>query len=156
MVRAWTVTVSRVGPARGILAFTLATFTRSRRHVFVVLTYIGIGVALAAVSVVAATVRRTLVLDQPAPYLLALPLVMMFFTAIGLRVAFGIPVDIDANWIFRQCDTGVRHAANGARRALLTVAVYPIAAAAMATAWGLGWDAGVALRVGMFGVGGGA
>jgi len=156
IVRMWAVAASRVAPTRSILAFTLATFTRSRRHVFVVLTYIGVGVALAGVSVVAATVKRSLVLDQPAAYLLALPLVLMFFTALGLRVAFGIPVDIDANWIFRQCDTGVRHAANGARRALLTVAVYPIAATAMATAWGLGWDASVALRVGMFDVVAGA
>jgi hypothetical protein len=121
-----------------------------------VLTYIGVGVALAAVSVVAATVKRSLVLDQPAAYLLALPLVLMFFTALGLRVAFGIPVDIEANWIFRQCDTGVRYAASGARSALLTVAVYPLAAAAMATAWVLGWDATVALTVGMFDVVAGA
>ena len=156
IIRIWTVTLSRVAPTRGVLAFTLATFTRSRRHVFVVLTYIGVGVSLAAVGVVAATVRRTLVLDQPAAYLLALPLVLMFFAALGLRVAFGIPVDIDANWIFRQCDAHVRHAASGARGALLAVAVYPIAAAATATAWLLGWGAGVAVTVGTFEVVAGA
>jgi len=150
ILRLATVTLSHVAPSRGILAFTLATFTRSRRHVFVVLTYIGIGVALAAVSVVAATVRRTIVLDVPAAYLLALPLVLMFFTAVGLRVAFGIPVEIDANWVFLLCSTRVRHAASGTRGALLALAVYPIAATVTAVAWLLGWGAGVAATVGLF------
>ena len=152
LVRSLTLLVSTVAPTRGIIAFTLATFTRSRRHIFVVLTYIGIGVALAAVSVIAATVRRTLVLDAPAAYLLALPLVLMFFLAIGLRVAFGIPVEIDANWVFRSCNTGVRHAANGTRGALLVLAVYPVAIVASAVAWLLGWGVGVAATVGLFDV----
>jgi hypothetical protein len=150
VVRAWSLLVSRIAPARGILAFTLATLTRSRRHVFVVLTYIGVGVAIAAVSVIAATVRRTLVLDEPAAYLLALPLVLMFFTAVGLRVAFGIPLEIDANWIFLVCGARVRHAASGARAALRALAVYPIALAAAVFAWLFEWSAAVAATVGLF------
>jgi hypothetical protein len=143
---------ARTPAVRAIVAFALGSFTRSRRHIFVLVTYLGIAVALGAVSVVAATVRRTLVLDEPAAYLVALPLVIMFFAVLGVRTAFGIPVDIDASWPFKVCGTRVRDAAAGARGALLALVVYPVAALHAVVALLLGWEGDVAARLALFDV----
>jgi hypothetical protein len=130
--------------------FALASFVRSRRHVLVVVTQLGIGLAIAAVSVIAAAVRGHLELHEPIGSLLALPLVMMFFAALGLRSAFTIPTDFEANWPFRIAGAHVDDAAAGARRAMMATAVLPIVGAAFATGLALGWSIGTTLATALF------
>jgi hypothetical protein len=143
--------VAAQAPAvRAMVAFTIASFTRSRRHAFVLLSYLGVAAGLGAVSIIAATVRHTLSVERPAASLLSLPLVIMFFSVLGLRASFGIATDFDANWPFRLCHTRVRQAAAGARLAMLVLAVCPIAIAAGVAASVLGWDARIAAQVALF------
>jgi len=91
--------------ARAVFGFTLASLARSRRHALIVATYFGVGLGVAGISLMAATARnQPLVLDQPAAYLAAIPLILTFFIVLGLRAAFAVPTDLEANWTFRVAE----------------------------------------------------
>jgi hypothetical protein len=47
------------------------------------------------------SLRGSLVLDAPRAYTISVPLVLMFFAVFGLRAAFTIPTELDANWVLR-------------------------------------------------------
>jgi hypothetical protein len=117
--------------------------------VLVVITQLGIGLAIAAVSVIAATVRRTLDLHEPAAYLLSVPLVLMFFAALGLRSAYMIPIELDANWPFRVVRMQVTRAAAAARRGMFAITVLPVAFLACTAGLVLGWPARTAASAGL-------
>jgi hypothetical protein len=146
-IRVVSLLLCRTPAIRSMAAFTLGTFTRSRRHVFVLLTYLGFAVGVAAINVIAATVRHQMVLTAPSARMMALPLVLIFFAVLGLRTAFNIPVEYDANWPFRLVGTRVTDASRAARAAMFALAVLPVAAAAGALAWALGWGAQSAMRL---------
>jgi hypothetical protein len=129
--------------------FVLTSFTRNRRHMLVVVTQLGIGLAIAAISIVAATVRRTLDLHQPAHSLLSVPLVLMFFSALGLRSAFLIPIEFEANWPFRIAAADVARTADATRRAMLALAVLPMACLASVAGLAVGWPPSTALSAGL-------
>jgi len=150
VTRLATAVVARVPAVRAMAAFTIATVTRNRRHAFVPLGYLGAGIAIAATSLVAATIRRTVVLHEPRAYLLSLPLVLMFFAVLGLRASFRLPVEFDANWPFRVCGTRVGHAAASARATMMALIVLPLAGAAVLVSTLLGWGGEVAARLGLF------
>ena len=46
---------------------------------------------------------------HPASWVLALPLVFMFFSVLGLRASFRIPTEIEANWPFRLAQPSLAH-----------------------------------------------
>jgi hypothetical protein len=135
---------------RALIAFTIASLTRSRRHVFVLLGYLGAAVAIAAISVFAATIRRTVSFESPAAYLLSLPLVLIFFTVLGLRTTFRIAIDLGASWPFRISRVRSPDAAAAARLTLMALGVLPFALAAMTAAFACGWGARVALELAAF------
>jgi hypothetical protein len=94
----------------------------------------------------AAMVRgKPLSLDAPSDYLLAIPLVLTFLLAVGLRAAFKVPTDVDANWIFRtsrpRTTTAWVHAVSVS---LIVLAVLPVTAAWLLVTLSL-WDAASAL-----------
>jgi hypothetical protein len=70
--------------------------------------------------------RGSLVLDAPRPYTLGLPLVLLFFAVFGLRAAFTIPTELDANWIFRLVQPTVRDSLRASRWLILMLGVIPI------------------------------
>jgi hypothetical protein len=72
----------------------------------------------------------------------------MFFMALGLRAAFAIPTDVDANWTFRLAQPTVMAAIDATTIAIVLVALVPIAAAASASAVVLGWGSQKAAAVG--------
>ena len=132
--------------SRAIFGFILASLLRSRRHALIVATYLGAALAVAGVRLMAATVRgRPLSLDAPADYLLSIPLVLTFLLVIGLRAAFKVPTDVDANWVFRtsrpRSTTSWVHAV---ALALVVLAVLPVTAAWLLVALSL-WDVWSAL-----------
>src|SRR5262249_36837564 len=63
--RAATHLVARIPAVRATAAFAIASVTRNRRHAFIPLGYLGLGLAIAAISVLSATLRRTASLDEP-------------------------------------------------------------------------------------------
>jgi hypothetical protein len=133
---------------RGLLVFVVASLLRSRRHRLIVTAYAGVAIAVGTMSVIAGNIRGTIALDHPSVSLLSLPLVLMFFVALGLRAAFAIPTDIDANWSFRVAQPPVMAAVNATAIAILLVGIVPIVAVASTAAFLLGWDHGAAAAVG--------
>jgi hypothetical protein len=126
--------VLRPGPVqRAVAGFTLRSLLRSRTHLTLLATYIGVAAALVVSTLIRHVASgKPLVLETPSEALLSAPLVFYFFTLAGMRALFGIPVEIKANWVFRlHAPEDRRHAVvAGARLALLLAVVAPIAVAA--------------------------
>jgi hypothetical protein len=64
--------------------------------------------------------------EFPSSEMLTLPLILVFFTVVGLRVGFAMPTDVEANWPFRIMQPGVREVVSAARRLLLVLGVAPV------------------------------
>ncbi len=94
--------VLRQPAQRAVFGFVLASLARSRRHGLTIATYLGMGIAVAGVRFMAAEVHeRALRFDAPSDFMLSAPLVITFFLVFGLRAAFAVPTDAEANWTFR-------------------------------------------------------
>ena len=125
--------------SRAVAQFALTSIARSRRHVLVVATYAGFGIAIAAIALVAARLRVGLIAPAPTASILAVPLVMIFFLSLGLRAAFRIPTELDANWAFRLLPPSPAQAAAGTRFALMVLVVVPVCLSFAGFAWFAGW-----------------
>lgn len=124
---------------RSITTFVVTTLLRSRRHRLIVTAYLGLALAIGTLSVIAGGLRGTLPLDRPATSLLALPLVTMFFTTLGLRAAFTVPSDPDANWMFRLSQPRLTAAVDATLVSLLLLSIVPIATVTALGALVFGW-----------------
>jgi hypothetical protein len=132
---------------RAVGGFTLRTLGRSRTHLTLLSTYVGMATALVVATLIPLVVGGTMsALETPSVTLLSVPLVLYFFILFGMRALFGIPIEIKANWAFRLSAPEDRMPAviGGVRLALLLAVVAPVAIAAgllgMAL-WGLGTGA---------------
>ncbi len=133
--------------ARGVCMFTLHTIARSRRHKMLLAMYLGVAAALSfSVVVPRALLRGFEGFATPDAALLSSPLVLMFMTLVGMRSLIRIPVEINANWIFRLREPVQRGAAvGGVACAMMLGGVLPVALLAGVIAWVL-WGAAVAIR----------
>ena len=90
-----------------IVSFVCKTLARSRQHKLVLTACVGVGFAslvnmLALDWLAAGTLRRMDLTQQEIVHTaLSAPLVISFFFLSGLRLAFSIPVTLQANWVFR-------------------------------------------------------
>jgi hypothetical protein len=137
---------------RAVAGFTLCTLTRSRSHLILLATYLGIAAAFALPGLVRALSNSgTSAFAAPSVAMLSVPLVFNFFALCGLRVMLGIPTDIKANWVFRlhARDDSVAPAINGVRTGLLLCVVAPITVTA-AILGGALWGPSTGLRHGLF------
>jgi hypothetical protein len=133
---------ARRATSRAIFEFALRTLARSRSHRLLLSTYIGVALALVASAVVPPVLRSGLAaFAQPSVETLSIPLVIGFFTIVGIRVAVAIPVEPKANWIFRIREPADRDAAiNGTRAMMLLIGVVPTTVLAGISAGALwGW-----------------
>lgn len=90
------VLLPRSGFYRGTFAFVLRTIGRSDRHTAALASIVGLGLALAVQS------ANFSVRSEPIPVgQLAATLMLVYSIVTGLRLCFGIPSDIPANWVFR-------------------------------------------------------
>jgi hypothetical protein len=137
-------------PVRGMFVFSIASFIRSRRHLFILASYLGVGVGCALVGIIAAEARNTLSIAHPRAYLLALPMVMTFCAVLGLRAAFAVPTDLDANWPFRLREPTPATATNAASATILAMGVVPIAALAFVASMMAGWAVATAATIALF------
>lgn len=114
--------------SKALVLFTLRSLARNSRPLLIMATWLGLAIAVAGLRLVSASVRgRPLPLDVPADYLIALPLVLTFFLAGGLRAAFAVPTDLPANWVFRLTMGGPpRTCLNAVRVSMWVVAVLPV------------------------------
>jgi len=132
----------RTPMSRAAFEFTLRSLTRSRSHRLMVSIYVGIALALAGSGVVPLALRHGLSgFLSPNFELLAAPLVLSFFTLIGIRVALAIPVEPRARWAVRLAEPVDRLSAmSGVRLALFVAGVVPssiLAALSAGSLWGL-------------------
>jgi len=58
---------------------------------------VGVAIVLAALT----QVRDFSMLTQPRTVVLWIPLVLAYWSIVGLRAAFFVPADVPAAWIFR-------------------------------------------------------
>lgn len=137
---------------RAVSAFTLCTLTRSRSHLILFATCLGVGGALALPGLVrAVSDSGTAAFGRPSVTMLSVPLVFNFVALCGFRLLLAIPTDIKANWVFRlhaRADL-VLPAIAGVRTALLLSVVTPIAVTAGMLGTGL-WGPSAGLRHGLF------
>lgn len=141
LVRAASAIFLRAPVVRGIFLFAVASLLRSRRHLFILAMYVGLGVGVCLISLIAAEVRGTLSIVEPRAYLLAIPLVMIFFVVFGLRSACAVPTEIEANWPFRLAEPSASSTVAAMAATILAVGVVPIAVLTLVAAQVAGWSA---------------
>jgi hypothetical protein len=117
------------GPVvRSLFMFGVSSLVRSRRHTIQLATYFGMAIAVGVLKLLPPllSLRGTLVLDAPRAYTISVPLVLMFFAVFGLRAAFTIPTELDANWVFRLVQPTVRESVRASRWLIMILGVGPI------------------------------
>jgi hypothetical protein len=124
--------VIRRPAVRAIVGFSMASLLRSRRHLLVLATYLGLAIATCVASVLIIEVHGTFLIASPTSWVLALPLVFQFFLVGGLRASFRIPTDIQANWPFRLARPTLTDSLNASVWVIVITALVPIAAITMA------------------------
>ncbi|HUE86306.1 MAG TPA: hypothetical protein VMO26_09535 [Vicinamibacterales bacterium] len=112
---------------RGVFLFAVASLVRSQRHLIVLATYFGLAVAVSIISVFAIDDRESIRLDRPASWMLALPMLFLFFGVIGLRASCRIPTEVEANWPFRLARPSLGTCVNATVLLMLTLAALPVA-----------------------------
>jgi hypothetical protein len=142
--------LARTPVIRSIAAFAVMSLARSRRHLLIVVSYAALGIAIGSISILAARIRGGLTLSEPSASLLALPLVLLFFLTFGVRAAFAVPTELDANWPYRLAPPNAWQAAEGTRVALLLTVLLPLVGITAAISWGFGWPASTVISAAVF------
>ncbi len=116
-----------------IVQFSLRTLFRSGQHRVLLAFYWGIGFALTAMLLKTPRGQQLSggsVLDawqEGSVPLIVASIWMMAFAVLAARLAFSLPRDLSANWIFRITPIpGVRQCIRARRRALMAVSVLPV------------------------------
>jgi CubicO group peptidase (beta-lactamase class C family) len=117
--------------------FSVRTMARSKQHRLIVGFYLGIGLAITSLMVNGSPGALNNPWHERSILLWAASSLMMVLAAVGTRVAFALPLDLRANWIFRVIGSraGLETLA-ASRRALLLLSVAPVwLATAVACVW---------------------
>ncbi len=122
----------RNGFERGAARFALKTLFRSDRHAAMLSLALGIAGSLITASLVenAASLR-----GAPSLPLLSPPLTVVFFVLAALRISFGLPSELRANWVFQY---GIVDAATNPHRLAVKLAAMllsPLLVLTLAAAW---------------------
>lgn len=125
----------RRAPERAMLAFIGRTIARSRQHRLLLAIYAGMGMAyvFSQVAYVLYHFRASAygAIESRAETELGIPLILLFFLIVGVRVSFSIPIELRANWLFRLTDSSGRGVfLDAARKALVLFTLAPVTAIA--------------------------
>jgi hypothetical protein len=114
---------------RATFRFTLLTILRSPKHRLIMAAYVGTGLAIVLVEIVALSTGSGDALGPAKQMaLLSLPLVISFFLLSGMRFVFNIPCELSANWVFQMTEhLEKRKYVSGVRKCMLLVVVAPLA-----------------------------
>ena len=136
---------------RAAFLFTARTMLRSRKHRLLLALYSAVGLAYVGAGLsylIQHAARRAF--EVPTPALTSVPLDLAFALLLGARVLFSIPVELNANWIFRMSQNGSPDEyLSGVRKYLLLIAGVPLALAPFPVYAAL-WGWGAALRHSLF------
>ena len=114
-------------PQTAIGQFTVRTLGRSRQHRLILGFYLGIGLAFTSLLLNGSGAGMSNPWREKSMLLWAASVMLIALAAAGARVAFALPLDLRANWIFRVI--GVRgglESLKASRRALLLLSVAPV------------------------------
>jgi hypothetical protein len=131
---------------RASFHFVGQTLFRDPRHILYVGSFLAVGIAIAAMSLIGVLYGTD---RSVAPYLevviLAIPLVLSFFLLVGIRISFAVPVDLEANWLFRLAPKQeIKSSHAGVRKYLIGAILIPLFALTV-FAYTLIWDLQMAL-----------
>ena len=122
--------VSPLSGEHALLAFIGRTLARSRQHRSLIAIYAGLGLAYVFSGIAAVIYNpHSFKAVERSRAATGIPLLMLFFLIVGIRVSFSIPTEVRANWLFRMTDPfGSGAYLSAARKALLLFAVAPVLA----------------------------
>ncbi|MGA8428963.1 MAG: hypothetical protein WB729_04030 [Candidatus Sulfotelmatobacter sp.] len=136
--------VMRAAPQRGCSLFVWKTLSRSEPHRLLLAGVGGLGLVLASQALFGAFAGGTIKSGHLSAEILSVPLILAFFVIAGLRLAFEIPVDLRANWIFRLMLNSKKHDCQAMARKLILLSIAPgLLIALPAYCWLGGWRAGI-------------
>ncbi|MBV9181367.1 MAG: hypothetical protein JO356_08640, partial [Acidobacteria bacterium] len=103
--------------------FTLKTLFRSEQHALVLAAFAGFGIVLASQFLLSwSSDNSGAIATLPTPEVLAVPLILAYCISIGLRLAFELPSDLQANWVFRfSVDKRTHECASVGRKIILSL-----------------------------------
>jgi hypothetical protein len=106
--------------------FIVRTLLRSDAHLQIVMAFAGLGLVAAAASL-SSLKSPHFILAGPAPSVefLSVPFILSYCIIAGVRLAFEIPTDLRANWIFRLSLSPDNHQARPIARRVLHAATLP-------------------------------
>lgn len=107
--------------------FSVRTLARSRQHRLILGFYLGIALAFTCFLLKGSLATMSNSLRDESMQLWIASIMVIVLATLGTRVAFAIPLDLRANWIFRIIGVrgGVQTLA-ASRRALLLISVAPV------------------------------
>jgi hypothetical protein len=131
---------------RACFHFITRTLLRSEAHLQIASAFVAMGMVVSVQSFASAfhaSVAATL--RAPSEGLLAIPFILSFCIIVGIRVAFEIPSDLRANWVFALwIDPNTLQTRPMARKTLLTFSLVPLVPLCFASSW-IFWNLGIAL-----------
>ncbi len=130
-------------PQRACFHFITRTLLRSEAHLQIASAFVAMGLVVSVQSLASAFhANAANSLHIPSEDLLAIPFILSFSIIIGIRLAFEIPSDLRANWVFAVwIDSNALQTRPIARKILLTFSLaplVPICFVSSAILWGFG------------------
>lgn len=140
-------TILRKPAQRACFHFITRTLLRSESHLQIVSASLALGVVLSVQSITSAVhAHIASAVHFPDEELLAIPFVLAFCIIVGIRIAFEVPSDLRANWIFALLiDPNALETRPIARKTLLVFSLLPLAALCFGASWFL-WGIGPAIQ----------
>lgn len=126
--------------------FVIKSLFRSEQHSLMLGAFVGLGSVIAS-QFLFSSLNHDVVTHArfPSPELLAIPLILSYCIIVGLRLAFEMPTELGANWIFRFGIDKHRHEARSLGLKVILSFVLPwvwlFAAPVYAYFWG--WWSGI-------------
>jgi len=135
--------VLRDSPQRACFHFLTRTLLRSEAHLQIASAFVAAGLVVSAQSLTAAFhAHGAASLHLPSEEILSIPFIMSFCIIAGIRLAFEIPSDLRANWVFALwIDPNTLQTRAIARKVLLTFPLLPLAPICFISScilWGFG------------------
>ncbi|MGB9463462.1 MAG: hypothetical protein WCA94_21460 [Candidatus Acidiferrum sp.] len=127
-VRLFDRTVLRDPPQRACFHFITRTLLRSEAHLQIAAAFLAMGLVVSAQSITS-TFHTNAAASSHAPCedLLSIPFLLSFCIIVGIRMAFAVPSDLRANWVFALwIDPETLQARSIARKVLLFFSLAPL------------------------------
>jgi hypothetical protein len=122
-------TILRAAKQRACYHFVSRTLLRSDAHLQIVLAFAALGLVVAAQTVnTAFHPGFSFAAQPPSLALLSIPFILSYCLLVGIRLAFEVPSDLPANWVFKLwVEPGGEEPRQVARKILLTFSLSWIA-----------------------------